>query len=278
MYVQIDNMLPPGRPRIRLDLLLTHREHSEKGLNDCINALLRDPRKQHHAALVNGLRRILPFMYRTVDEVISILSRYGLDFPRGVSQIPTSFDFQWAHTGEILTCVFFEEIEDAVVLTYKWRLNTTKNQHQFGMDLIAFDLNTTPPTLYVIAVKTTNQGEDGKTPSVVYDAINELKGYLTMGDKLDDDLEIIAANLHTDKDHRIAFLDWYDPYTQEVPQTKPTLVAVPAIVAEEKHWQDKYALPAIRCDFGVPGKVRVICIDRLKELVRLTYSREASDE
>lgn len=272
MHVQINNMLPPGRPQIHLDLLLATRKHPEEGPNACTYASLREPRQEYHAALVNGLRRILPFMYRTVDEVISVLLRYGLDFPKGVSQMPTSFGFQWAHAGEILTCVFFEEVEGTAVLTYKWRLNTTKNQHQFGMDLIGFDLNTTPPTLYVIAVKTTDQGEDGRTPSVVYDAINELKEYITTGDKLDDDLEIIAANLHTNQDHRTAFLDWYDPYTQEVPKSKPVLVAVPAIVAEERHWQDKYALPAIRCDFGVPSTVRVICIDRLEELVRLTYS------
>ena len=141
------------------------------------------------------------------------------------------------------------------------------------MDLIAFDLRASPPELYAIAVKTTHQGETGKTPSVVYDAITELKDYLTSGNKLDDDLEITAANLHTDQEHRRVFLDWYDPYTQEVPQSRPVLVAVPSIVAEERHWQDKYALPAIQCDFGVPGTVRVICIDRLKDLVRQAYAR-----
>ena len=272
MYVHVDNLLPPGRPPIHLDLLLESREHPEKGSNDCICAALRDPRADHHSALVRGLRRILPFMYRTVEQVMSILCRYGMDFSDGVAQPPTSFDFQWAHIGEILTCAYLEEIEDVVVLTYKWRLNTTRNQHQFGMDLLAFDLDAAPPKLFMIAVKTTKQGKDGKTPSVVYDAIKELKDYLTSSTKLDDDLEIIAANLHTDESHRTAFLDWYDPYTEGVPQAKPDLVAMPAIIAEEGHWQDKYALPAIKHDFGVPGTVRVICIDRLEDLVRLVYS------
>lgn len=272
MQIQIDNMLPPGRPAIHLDRILTCREHPETGPNDCICAALCDPRPEHHSALVNGLRRILPFMYRTVEQVVDILSRYGVDFQKGISQPPTSFDFQWAHTGEILLCAYLEEIEGKVVLVYKWRLNTTRNQHQFGMDLIAFDLDSVPPTIYMIAVKTTEQGKDGKTPSVVYGAIAELRDYLANSTKLDDDLEIIVANLHTDDKHRTAFLDWYNPYTEGVPDSKPELFAVPAFVAEEQHWRDDYAVPAIKSDFGVAGTVRVICIDGLEELVRRVFS------
>jgi len=273
MHIQVDDLLPPGRPMIYLERILLCRQHPKLGRNPCVCAALRDPHPEYHSALVNGLRRILPFMYRTVEQAVDILLRYGIDFQEAISQPPTSFKFQWAHTGEILFCAYFEEIEGKVVLVYKWRLNTTKNQHQFGMDLMGFDLDASPPAIYVIAAKTTQQGEDGTTPSVVYDAIRELKDYLAQSTKLDDDLEIIAANLHTDKKHRTAFLDWYDPYTEGLPDAKPRLVAVPAFVAEEQNWQDKYAVPAIEADFSVPGMVRVICVDGLDHLVRQVFSR-----
>jgi hypothetical protein len=213
-------------------------------------------------------------MYRMTEDVFATLCLHGMDFPQAVP-LPDSFSFQWAHTGEILVCAYFEECEGHVVLTYKWRLSTAKNQHQFGMDLIAFNLNPTPPVIYAIAVKTTDQGRDGKTPSVIYDAIRELRDYLG-NDRLDDDLEIIAANLHTDEVHRRMFLDWYDPYTQGVPADKPCLVAVPAIVIEAQNWDDKYAKPAIDCDFGIPGSVRILCLHNLENLVRLVYSQGGS--
>lgn len=274
MRPQVDNLLPAGRPRIYLERILLCREHPAAGRNPCVSAALRDPKVEQHSALVKGLRRILPFMYQSVESAVSTLLRYGIDFQEGVSQPPTSFEFQLAHTGEILSCVYFEEIEAKVVLVYKWRLNTTKNQHQFGMDLIAFDLDASPPTIYLLAVKTTQQGEGGRTPSVVYDAVRELNDYLGNSTKLDDDLGIIASNLDVDERHRAAFLDWYDPYIQGLPDAVPRLHAVPAIVSEEQNWQDKYALPAIGADFGVPGMVRVICVDGLDELVRQVFSRD----
>ena len=270
MYIEIKKVLPSGRPKINLDSLLNKRDHPKTGKNSCVCASLIEPRDQSHASLVAGFRKILPFIYHTAEQVVAILLRYGMDFTDALP-LPPSFNFQWAHTGEILMCAYFEEVEDTVVLSYKWRLNTTKNQHQYGMDLLAFNLNENPPIIYAIAVKTTDQGQDGKTPSVVYKANYELEEYLS-GKKLDDDLEIIAANLHTNEDIKKAFLDWYDPYTQGIPKSKPVLVPVPAIVIDEKNWQDKYAHPAIQYDFGIPGAVRIICVDGLEDLVKAAYS------
>lgn len=262
--------LPAGRPRINLNTLLKVRTHAQQGLNPCALASLEEPLDEYRLSLVKGLRKILPFMYRTNEQVIEILQRYGMDFSSNIP-VPTSKSFQWAHAGELLMCAYFEECENKVVLTYKWRLSTTKNQHQFGMDLIAFDLNTSPPEIYLIAVKTTKRGETGKAPSVVSDALSELKTYLR-DDRIDNDLEIICANLHTTDSYRIAFETWYDPYTQSHPSYKPKLIPVPAFIVEATHWQDKYAASAISSDFGIPGIVRVLCIDDLNSVVENTYS------
>lgn len=157
------------------------------------------------------------------------------------------------------------------VLTYKWRLNTSRNQHQLGMDLLAFNLNSNPPTIYAIAIKTTSQGGDGKAPTVINSAVNELKKYLA-SEKLDDDLGIIAANLHTDDTYKESFLKWYAPYTQEVPAAKPNLVPVPAIVVDQNNWKDEYASSVISYDFGMPAQVRILCIYELESLVNQVYT------
>src|SRR5262249_5450354 len=122
-----------------------------------------------------------------------------------------------------------------------------------------------------IAVKTTAQGQKGTTPSVIYDAIAELESYLS-SEKLDDDLEIISANLHAKDPYRTLFEEWYDPYTQKNPAHRPQLIPVPAFVVEAAHWQDKYVNQAILKDFGVPGMVRVMCIDGLETVVKRAYS------
>ena len=271
MEIDTSSLLPSGRPRIHLDSLLVKRDHLLVGKNSCVCASLVNPRDQSYASLVSGLRRILPFIYHTAEQAIAIFLRYSMDFTN-VLPFPPSFDFQWAHMGEILVCTYFEEIENTIVLSYKWRLNTTKNQHQYGMDLLAFDLKENPPKIYAIAVKTTDQGSTGRTPSVIYTANYELERYLS-GEKLDDDLEVIAANLHTSQEMKKAFLDWYDPYSQGVPKYKPVLVPVPAIVIDENNWKDKYAHSAIQYDFGIPGAVRIICIDGLEDLVEAAYRR-----
>ncbi|MGE3440566.1 MAG: hypothetical protein AB7O81_33450 [Blastocatellales bacterium] len=133
--------------------------------------------------MTNGICRILPFMYRSFDEAIAIFWRRGVKFRPADFPFPTSAEFQWAHAGEILICAYFEECEEAEVFTYKWRLNTSRNQHQLGMDILAFNLKLTPPRIYAIAVKTTDQGRNGHTPSVVSKANSELKAYLS-SDKL----------------------------------------------------------------------------------------------
>jgi hypothetical protein len=263
-------LLPSGRPEIHLPMLLKKRDHPEKGKNLCVCVSLTPPVDESFKALVNGLRRILPFVYHSAEQVVAILARYGLDFAKAVP-LPTAPTFQWAHAGEILMCAYFEECENTVSLTYKWRLNTSKNQHQLGMDLLAFDLSSNPPRLYAIAVKTTSQGGDGRTPSVISNAIKELKTYIG-GEKLDDDLAIIAANLHTNAAHRDVFLKWYDPYAQDIPAAKPELIAVPGIVIDEKNWHDGYAKSAIEYDFGIPGAVRVLCVKDLESLVNQVYA------
>jgi hypothetical protein len=279
--VTIENIQPSGRPTIYLDHLLNRHNHPAKGKNDCICVCLKDPYDQSYKALTNGLITILPYMYRTLEQVVTLLCRYGLSFSSQFP-LPDSFDFQWAHTGEFIVCAYFEECEQAVIPTYKWRLNTTANQHQFGMDLVAFDSAVNPPKIYLIAVKTTgknagtakstsNHGND-RPPSVVYEAVSELKSYLR-DEKLDDDLEIITSNLHIDDERKRIFLDWYNPYTQGLPAHQPTVIAVPAIVAEEDVWKDEFANPMIGADFGVEGSARVISIKDLDGLVRAVYAR-----
>ncbi len=275
MKIEVDiELLPPGRPSISLALLLAKRDHSTTGANPCVCVSIEQPITENRDALLNGMRKILPFIYHAPTEAIKILFRYGVNVTSNIFT-PPSPTFQWAHAGEILMCAYFEECENNVVLSYKWRLNTTRNQHQFGMDLLAFDLQTSPPVIKAIAVKTTHQGSNGKTPSVVYDAINELKEYL-ISEKLDDDLEVISANLHTDDVNKKIFKDWYDPYAQGVPSQRPQLIPVPAIVIDAQHWQDKYALPAIQHDFGMPGMVRILCIDELENLIQETYKGVSS--
>lgn len=194
-----------------------------------------------------------------------------MDFPKKVP-LPTSPTHQWAHVGEILMCAYFEECENTVILSYKWRLNTAFNQYPFGMDLLAFDLSVSPPKIYAVAVKTSHGSKGGKKLSAINESIIELKKYL-QEEKLDDDLEIISANLHTDEKYRDTFKAWYDPYTQGLPEDKPELIPVPGIVIDEDDWIDDYALPAISTDFGTKGIVRVLCIHKFQDLVTETYSR-----
>ncbi len=274
MHVIFDNakMLPTGRPLICLADLLRQIEYPFQEKNPCTQSLLIDPKSDSHMALVKGLRKILPFIYRSLEQNIQILMRYGMNFANAIP-IPTSFSFQFAHAGEILACAYYEECEDVLIPIYKWRLNTSNNQNQLGMDLIGFKFSQPSPEVYLIAVKTTVSGEDGKTPSVVYSAINELKTYLSAG-KIDDDLEIIAANV--DGEVKKTFLDWYDPYSQGVPIYKPSLIVAPSIVAEEKYWKDEYALPAMRHDFGVKAKVKVITVEEIENLVRQVYVEAAN--
>lgn len=269
---EISNALPIGRKPINLHLLLTKRTHQTAGTNPCVCVSLAAPKAENRAALVRGMHRLLPFIYRSFEQLMEILANYG-DELKAVLPYPKSPDHQWAHLGEILTCAYFEECENTVIFSYKWRLNTSKNQHPYGMDLIAFDVTVSPPRIHLIAVKTSHEGTDDKRLAAIGNAITELKKYLDgKNEKLDDDLEIIAANLHTDSTHKDYFKAWYDPYTQKVPASTPQLIPVPAIVIDSNHWNDDYALPAIRKDFGRPGMVRVLCIDELEKLVQETYS------
>lgn len=263
------NSLSTGRPRINLDLLVKKRSHPDKGVNECVCITLVEPRTDSHSALVAGLRRILPFLYRSLDDMVELLKKYGVDIGPNLP-LPDNFDYQWASTGEFLMCAYFEECENASILSYKWRLNTRRKQHPFGMDLLAFDLTSNPPTIYAVAVKTTSEGGTGKAPTAIYNAVTELSKYFAE-EKLDDDLGVIFANLHTDDETRRIFEEWYDPYTQKVPSSKPKLIAVPAIVIDERNWNDRYAMHAMNYDFGVPGAVRVLCIHELESLVNETF-------
>jgi hypothetical protein len=270
MIIDVDNLLPPGRTPIHLELIFDRRNHPLLGPNPCCCVSLKEPANENRKALLAGIRKILPFIYRSPEEATRLLFRYGMDVKEAIPK-PDKFRFRWAHAGEILMCSYFEEVEQMTVYSYKWRLSTTGNQHQYGMDLLAFDTKTNPPTIYLVAVKTTKEGGDGQIPTVVYSAIRELDAYLK-SDKLDDDLEIISSNLHTDETHKQIFLSWYDPYTQGIAGVKPRLVPVPGIVADAAGWNDRYAKPAIEKDFGVPGAVRVLCINELEELVNQVYA------
>jgi hypothetical protein len=172
-------------------------------------------------------------------------------------------------------CAYFEECENKRVLTYKWRLNTSNNQNQLGMDLIAFDFAKTPPLIMLVAVKTSKEGADGNIPTVIYKARTELKNYLA-GDTLHDDLEIISANLQVDDRCRQAFLNWYDPYSQGAAAATPNLIATPAIVIEKNGWDDRYAEPLINFDFGTQGAIRVFTVFELEKLVQQVYTRNAA--
>lgn len=264
------NVLPTGRPGIHLRNLLQNRQHPEPGQNECVCISLVNPQQESFPALVAGLRRVLPHMYRSSDDVVATLMRYGMDFSSHIP-IPSSESFQKAHAGEILACTYYEECEDMLVPSYKWRLNTSKNQHQLGMDILAFDLTSVPPMILLVAVKTTETGHDGRTPSVIYDALRELEEYWD-GKKLDDDLAVIDANFHADGDCRRVFLEWYDPYSQGIPSEKPVLIAVPTIIVEQASWNDAFALPAIRKNFSIPGKVRIIAIPDLLDFVAKVFT------
>jgi hypothetical protein len=269
MTSSISEGLPAGRPSINLPLLVAKRRHPLNGTNDCICISLVEPRADSHSSLVAGLRRILPFMYRTREEAIKLYEKYGVDVSVHLP-VPNKFDYQWAHAGEFLMCAYFEECENSLVLSYKWRLNTTRKQYPFGMDLLAFDLTAVPPIIYLVAVKTSHGTENGKTPSAIFKAVAELNTYLLEA-RLDDDLAVISANLHVDEETRKTFEQWFDPYTQKIKACVPKLVAVPAIIIDESDWEDKYAAHAINYDFGIDGTVRIFCIDRLQELVEKVY-------
>lgn len=267
----MESLLPTGRPSLNLVSLVKTRLLEKQSLHACKIVSICEPLDANFDALVKGMRKILPFMYREANEVVQTLCRYGLDFAKEVP-LPPSPEFQFAHCGEFLSCAYFEECENLTVLTYKWRLSTTKNQHQFGMDLLAFDLTTSPPTIHAIPVKTTRQG-GSETPSVIYKAISELKKYLE-SEQLDDDLEIIAANLQVAEAHQNLFLQWYDPYTQGIPASKPTIVATATIVIDEGQWNDDFAQPIINADFGVDAEGRIIAVPKLEELVTRAYQVE----
>jgi len=282
MKIEIEDkdpsFLPTGRPRVHIHRLVSCRDLPSTGSNTGICVELASPEDENRAVLIKEMRRILPVMYRPLEDAFRIIFRY-LDQPSAITEqfpLPPSPDFQLAHIGEFLFCVYFEELENKIVPCYKWRLNTTDNQHQYGMDILAFNFDQEPPEIWLIAVKATEQGENNKTPSQVYDAVSELNDYLD-SDKLDDDLGVISANLHTNVRQRNLFMNWYEPYTRGHSNTRPILVAVPAIVAEANVWQDKYARAALRSNFVsrdhiVSGTVRVVCIRNLRQLVDAVYA------
>jgi hypothetical protein len=275
MKFNLDNLLPPGRESINLPDLIERRVINKVGgINECVCVSIKEPCEANHKSLVAGMQKILPVIYQSPEQACQLLMNYGMRMLEKIP-FPDSTNFQKAHAGEILTCAYFEECENAVVLSYKWRLNTTKNQHQYGMDLLAFDFGTNPPTIYAIAVKTTYQGGTGQRPTVIGNAIDELTEYIA-GEKLDDDLGVIARNLHTDERCETAFKSWYSPYRQGIHQSIPKLILVPAIVVDEDNWRDEYAAPAILNDFGLPGAVRILCVKSLEEFVRQVYSRGKS--
>lgn len=266
----MSELLPSGRPSIHLPELLEVRKASFADTrNPFAVASLRQPVDAHHASLVAGLRRMIPFMYKRHDEVVEILHRHGLDLPKGIP-IPSSVRYQAVHLSEFVSCAYAEECEQLTILTYKWRLNTSPNQHQFGMDLLAFDLSSQPPIIHAISVKTTSQAQTGRTPSVVYDAIRELNDYL-LGDGLANDLPIIAANLDTSPALRDLFLDWFDPYSQGVPGSQPTMVAVVALVIDHANWQDDFAKPVATAAFPTAGRAFTLAIARLADLVESAF-------
>ena len=93
-------LLPSGRPVINLRLLLTERNHPDKGRNDCTCFSLTDPHEENHAALLKGLQRILPYMYRTREQVINILDRHGMNF---AGQIPANRRSGFAQRNDLIT-------------------------------------------------------------------------------------------------------------------------------------------------------------------------------
>lgn len=267
----MNKSIPTTRESINLKDLLDSEDHPTNGNNPCVCVTVKNPKSESQNSLLNGIRKILPFMYQFEVDVIKDLKRYGMDFSKKINYFPTSPDFQKAHLGEIFACAYFEECEHKTVLTYKWRMNTTRNQHQFGMDILAFDLNSSPIKIFAIAVKTTYQGSDGKTPAVFYNAVKELEEYIKYG-KLDNDLVVTSANLHVNDESRKAFESWYNPYTQEVPQYVPELVLVPVIVVDENNWKQEYANSTINHNFGNPSVVRILQLQNLKDFVTQTYS------
>lgn len=82
-------LLPSGRPEIHLPLLLLKRDHPQKGKNLCVCVSLMPPVNESFRALVKGLRRILPFIYRSAEQVMEVLTRYGLDFASAIP-MPTA--------------------------------------------------------------------------------------------------------------------------------------------------------------------------------------------
>lgn len=267
----MSSSIPTARESINLKDLLTSQNHPTSGNNSCVCVSVKTPKDKSHNALLNGIRKILPFMYQFEEDVIKDLKRYGFDFSSRINYFPTSPDFQKAHLGEIFACAYLEECENKSILTYKWRMNTTRNQHQFGMDILAFDFNSSPIKIYAIAVKTTYQGANGKTPGVFGDAVSELEEYVEKG-KLDNDLVVTSANLHVDNEVKTAFENWYNPYSQKVPQYTPELILVPIIVVDENNWQDKFAHSTINHDFGMPSFIRILQIQELECFVGKTYS------
>lgn len=61
MTSQLADTLPSGREVIYLDRLLKKRKHPNTGQNECVCVSLNAPVADSHIALLNGLRKILPF-------------------------------------------------------------------------------------------------------------------------------------------------------------------------------------------------------------------------
>lgn len=263
--------LPTGRELINLVRILRSLPYSDESLNSGLCLTIEDPIDENRAALYYGLRKILPFMYRLEADVINDLKRYGLDFPEKVRYFPTSPAYQKAHLGEILACTYFEECESSLVLTYKWRLNTAQNQNALGIDVLAFDLNSDPVRIYALGIKTSYGGGNGKAPSGFYSSVNELVEYIKIG-KLDNDLVVTAANLQVSDEVKKAFEDWYNPYSQALPSSRPVLVPVAFVVMDANHYKDEFADHPLTVDFGLPGLVRVLLIGDLEEFILSVYS------
>jgi len=125
----------------------------------------------------------VPF-YRPIPALVEDLEG-GLPlstFKEALARLPTAPSFRSSHFGEIVACIFAEEVLGLRRIYSKLSLLTAENANAFKMDLLMYDPSTDPWEVVLCEVKSSpKHADDGMPPrhdtSCYADVFNSLRGY-----------------------------------------------------------------------------------------------------
>jgi hypothetical protein len=117
--------------------------------------------------LENYISDRAPLYYRTLDAIMADLKAgyFITAIQSTLSKLPSSESFQESHFGEIVACIFAEEVLGLRRLYSKLTLLTAENANAYKMDLILYDPATNPPRFIFGEVKCSPKSADDGLPA-----------------------------------------------------------------------------------------------------------------